>query len=360
MRITLVNHGLGAGGAERVLAGLANYWAARGDQVSLVTIDNAPSFYPLTSEVQLRQLAARTPASGLARRLFFAARRILRLRRELKERAPDVVVSFQTGTNLSVLLASIGLKRPVIERVDPAALQGGPHVRCLRDTLYRRAAAIVVQCDRYLDALPKRLHRRCITIPNSVPPIQETATQASPAFPQPFIVAMGRLAEQKGFDLLIEAFARLRNKFPQWSLVILGEGATRGELEKLIARHGLQGAIYLPGVVKHPHSILQHAELFVLPSRYEGFPNALCEAMACGLPVVAADCRCGPREIIRDELDGLLVPVGDTYALVKAMERLMLDPALRSRLGAVAPSVVDRFSFAEIISLWDRVLTAAG
>jgi glycosyltransferase involved in cell wall biosynthesis len=167
---------------------------------------------------------------------------------------------------------------------------------------------------------------------------------------------MGRLGEEKGFDLLIEAFALLRHRFPQLSLVILGEGSGRSELERLIAARGLQSAVYMPGTVEQPHAILQQAGIFVLPSRFEGFPNALCEAMACGLPVVAADCRCGPREIIRNDVDGLLVPVGDIEALAGAMQRLMLDRSLQERLAAQAPSVVDRFSMARVTALWDQVL----
>jgi glycosyltransferase involved in cell wall biosynthesis len=144
---------------------------------------------------------------------------------------------------------------------------------------------------------------------------------------------MGRLHPQKGFDLLLEAFSRIKDQYPDWSLTILGDGPLREQIESLRDELGLKGRVHLPGAVKNPHQVLKQAELFVLSSRREGFSLALLDAMSYGLPVVAFDCRSGPREIIRDGVDGVLVPPEDVGAMAEALGRLMSDESERNRLA---------------------------
>jgi glycosyltransferase involved in cell wall biosynthesis len=169
-------------------------------------------------------------------------------------------------------------------------------------------------------------------------------------------VGVGRLGVEKGFDLLIRAFAGIAGEHPRWRLTILGEGEERGALVAEIERSGLAGRVDLPGREADAAGVLRRSDLFVLSSRYEGFPNALCEAMACGLPVIAFDCHSGPAEIIRDGVDGVLVPAGNIDALSTAMARLIVDPEGRRRMGARATEVSDRFSVERIGSLWERIL----
>jgi len=168
---------------------------------------------------------------------------------------------------------------------------------------------------------------------------------------------MGRLVEQKGFDILVEAFSRCATKHSDWSLVILGEGPQRTRLEAAAAELGIGDRVHLVGQVREPDTILKGADLFVLSSRYEGFPNALVEAMACELPVVSTDCSSGgPRDIIRDGVDGILVPPRDVEALASAMDRLMADQDGRQRLGKSAAEVVERFSTTRVMKVWDDLL----
>jgi glycosyltransferase involved in cell wall biosynthesis len=151
----------------------------------------------------------------------------------------------------------------------------------------------------------------------------------------------------------MEAFAKIAPRHPQWSLEIFGEGPERKSLETLIRNRGLTGRVTLRGLVSDIHSHLVAADLYVMSSRYEGFPLALLEAMACGCPVISTDCPSGPKEIIRVGHDGWLVPREDVDALADGMSRLMDSEVERRRLGANATAICERFSIAKILAMWD-------
>jgi len=200
---------------------------------------------------------------------------------------------------------------------------------------------------------PDRIH----IIPNPVyviPDAQERRRKSETA--EHTIVAMGRLVHQKGFDLLLEAFKQCSSRFPHWSLAILGEGHERSALESLVTRLELHWRVRFAGLVENPPAVLRGADLFVMSSRFEGFPLALIEAMACGLPVISTDCPTGPSEIIRNHVDGILVPTGDAMKLADAMERLMAHPEERNGLAARAIGVYERFGIEAIMKLWDKLL----
>lgn len=171
-------------------------------------------------------------------------------------------------------------------------------------------------------------------------------------------MAMGRLSREKGFDLLLQAFERLAPRHPDWDLTIWGEGALKEQLIQQRDDLELTDRVSIPGSTRTPREQLAASDIFVLSSRYEGFPNALCEAMASGLPVVSFDCTFGPGTIIRNNVDGLLVPTGDVDALVAALDRLMSDEALRDQFGAEAVSIVERYSLANVAAQWEALLKA--
>ena len=169
-------------------------------------------------------------------------------------------------------------------------------------------------------------------------------------------MAMGRLAQEKGFDLLLDAFALVAGRHPDWTLEIVGEGPLRSHLESYTQKLDLGGRVLMPGFTRQPFDAMRRADLFALSSRCEGFPNVLLEAMACGVAAVSFDCPSGPRHIIRDGVDGTLVPSGDTHALAQSLDRLMGNEAERRRLAARAPEVAVRFGAAKIMSIWEDLV----
>jgi glycosyltransferase involved in cell wall biosynthesis len=263
-------------------------------------------------------------------------------------------------TNVLALLATAGASTPIIvsERNCPMMHRAGKAWAAMRRWLYPRADCVVVQSRDSLGYFSPAVRGRARVIPNPVfPPARDAGAVAESGGGRK-LIAMGRLDDQKGFDLLIRAFARVAGARPEWSLEIWGEGARRPELERLACELGLSGRVRLPGITRQPGARMAEADLFVLSSRYEGFPNVLCEAMAVGLAPVAFNCPTGPSDIIRDGVDGVLVPPADVPALASVLARLMGDEAERRRLAARAPEVVERFGIGRIMSLWDEAIGA--
>jgi glycosyltransferase involved in cell wall biosynthesis len=173
--------------------------------------------------------------------------------------------------------------------------------------------------------------------------------------PNNALIAMGRLSFEKGFDMLLVAFSKAVKNCNGWKLTIWGEGDQRENLEKLIEELDLTEMVKLPGVTRNPYGKMQESDLFVLSSRFEGIPNVLCEAMACGLPVVSFNCPSGPGTIIRDGYNGVLVPPEDVDELANTLEKLMTDPGLRKSLGNQATEISSKFSVEKVGRMWEKL-----
>lgn len=360
-QIAIVLPSLVGGGAERVASELANHWIERGRRVAIITIDaDREPCYPLDARVVRCGLDLRSDSRWVATAVWNNLRRVRRLRRQLVALKPDVVVSFTDVTNVTTLLAAArsGLKVIVCERTDPRHQFVGRAWSMLRRRWYPHADAVVVQTEgvaRWVAS--QKWTQEVHVIPNAAP---ELPAETSAALHTPrqthTIVAVGRLSREKGFDLLISAFAQVAPRFPDWRLQIWGEGAERAALTERIERLAMGDRISLEGWTRNPSEVLSKASLFALSSRYEGFPNVLLEAMSAGLACIAFDCESGPREIIRHEVDGLLIAPQDTGSLAEGLGRLMANDELRERLGTNARQVRERFSREAIFGRWDALI----
>ncbi len=353
---------LGSGGAERVMLTLCDAWAARGDSVTLFTFDDGQQdFFAVPTGVQREALNI----AGASSSTFDAARanfkRIRLLRKALRRLPLDVIVSFTDRTNVSTLLATRGLGVPIIisERTDPRQHDIGAVWSALRRIVYPWAAVLVVQTHHIRAWAETQLSSNKVHVIGN--PLREVAGPLVAAGARPStIAAVGRLVASKGFDVLLSAFYHVKQQYPAWHLVINGEGPQRALLESQVSELGLDSSVSLSGRTSNVDGILAEAAVFVLSSRYEGFPNALLEAMASGCACIATDCDSGPSDLLQNGDVGLLVPKDDPKALAEAIMRLVANPTYRSQLGDAARTSTRRFALDRIVAEWDAVFSAAG
>lgn len=363
MKILLFTNSLAAGGAERVVATLANFWARRHWQVTVLTLaPQSEDFYELDPRVGRIALdragASRNALHGLLQNLG----RVLALRRTLRQLRPEVAVAMMSTPNVLLALAGIGLPwlRTVgSERCYPPHAPLGRLWQGLRRRCYVRLGAVVAltsECSAWI--VEHTSAHRVPVIPNPtawpIPSRQPAIAPQTVCAPgRRLLLAVGRLEQVKNFGSLIAVFARLAERHPEWDLVILGAGPERAALEAAVRTARLEARIALPGIAGNVGEWYARAELFVMSSHSEGFPNALAEALAHGLPAVSFDCNTGPRDIVRHGVDGLLVPAGDDDALGRALGRVMGDADLRRALAARAGEARERFSLEKIAAMWE-------
>lgn len=372
MRLCLVIPTLGGGGAERVACLLAGLWAERGVEVVVVTLDNAPSRYELPEGVERRALGLFAPSSGPFQAAKNNWRRIRALRKLFGELQPDAAIGFMPLANVTSLLAVLPNGPPIVATLHTDHRRSGnAWWRALESLLYPLARFVVAPTAAQTRALRGRGWRvRHIPHPVVIPPagvagLEERADADVHARTRetkraPYVVAMGRLIPDKRFDLALDAFALLPERHSNVGLLLLGEGPSRPELEAQARRLGLEKRVEFAGFVEKPWSLLRGAECLAFSSEREGFSLAILEALAHGVPVVATDCDYGPPELVRDGVNGFLVPAGQAGELATALDRLLSSPELRERMSRNALESVKRFSPDIVLERWDELLGPPG
>lgn len=363
MKLLIFIHSLSSGGAERVTTNLVNYWAEKGWQITIVTMTGRENdFYELYPNIQRVSLSLDADSTNLLTAIKYNYRRITALRRVLKQQQPDVALAMMTTANILLALAAKGLHIPVIgsEHCHPPMMPLGKVWEWLRRQSYRHLSAVTALTDQSAEWLKTETNTQYVPIiPNAVTwPMASHPPKISPEMSSGNnfnLIAVGRLAPQKGYERLLAAFSALVSRFPNWQLTILGEGNCRASLEKMRLELGLEQKVSMPGVVGNLAEWYEAADLYVMSSLFEGFPNTLVEAMAYGLPAVSVDCETGPRDIIRHKVDGLLVPQNNHEALVESLTTLMSNKSLRQQYAARAIEVRERFSMEKIAGMWERL-----
>lgn len=365
MHILFLIYNMGGGGAERFTATMANHWAKQGHQVSIVTLANtSQSVYPLRSDIYLTSVGINRETSSLRSGIGNSVRRVWRIRQVLKHLKPDVAIGIMTTSSCLLALAGRGLNIRLIgaERSYPPALSLGRAWQLMRHVAYHCLDAVVAQTEEGAAWLRANTWaKRVVALSNPVAlPLPVTEPRLEPGAILPagtkMLLAVGRLSNEKQLHLLIDSFAVLAALHPDWQLVILGEGPMRPALEAQLRTSCLAGRVHLPGRVGNPGDWMLRAELTVMTSAFEGFPNALLEAMAYGTPGVSFDCKTGPAEIIRPGLNGMLVPERNIQRLTDTLGALMQDPERRARMAGEALKLQITFGLDEVSEAWIELL----
>jgi glycosyltransferase involved in cell wall biosynthesis len=365
VRIAFLISSLGYGGAERVASLLASAWSVGGHDVSVVTFEHggvSPT-YPLSERVSLVQLGLSLPSAGIGPALRNNCRRIKVLRRCLQGLQPDIVVSFMTETNVLALAAGLFARWPTVvsERIHPAHHALARRWTILRRLLYPRAAAIVAQTRDIASWLRLNVHADACVIPNPVDIAMfgGGVSKKAPAGQRKLLLSVGRLDAQKGFDVLVDAFALAASRIPEWDLAIFGEGPSRGALERQIAARGMTGRIALNGLSSDIGAVYRSADGLVHAARYEGYPNVVIEALAAGLPVIAIDSPGGIRDLLREGRYGVLVVPGSADALADALASTLPDQPRLETLAQNAPTTVRQNDVGIIAEKWLELFRTA-
>ena len=340
------------GGAERVIIQLAKHFSEIGYRSILVTSFIDENEYEVPNSVERITIEEKQSKKNVIVRNI---QRIIALRKICKKYKADALISFMAEPNLRAVIANIGLKTKTIVSVrnDPKREYSGFLGRFIGKCLLPMADGCVFQTEDAKNWFPKSLKSKSQVIFNDVDRIFfETEYVGGKD-----IVTLGRLCEQKNQRMLIDAFSEICDKHKDVDLMIYGIGPLSEQLKQQISSLNLESRVFLMGLTSESNNVLSKARCFVLSSDYEGMPNALLEALAIGVPSISTDCPCGgPRMLIEDGINGLLVPINDTEEMTKALDSLLSNPCKASEMGSNAKDMSLRYSTDKVFEQWRRYI----
>jgi glycosyltransferase involved in cell wall biosynthesis len=358
-RLLFVIPSVKGGGAERVLINLANHFAQLDIQTAIVALNTAEPAYPIDNRIEVSCLVNRK-SNSFVFRVYYILKVFFKLLKYMLTYRPDCAVSFITTANVWTGLTGVITGTPYIvsERTSPDRTINRLNYlhHHLAAYLYKKATAVVLSTSGGEHCLRKNKTFRNFTninlITNAVPDFGKSSLKR--VHPRKFILGVGRLAFVKGFDRLIAAFAEA--DLDDTDLLIVGDGEEGANLACQAFNLGLQDRVIFTGAKTELQNYYSQAEIFVLPSRNEGYPNALVEALSQGCPCIAVDCNFGPSEIINNEKNGLLIEPGNIHALAGAIIRLVNDDELKSSLSEAAKRINQTNSQATVLEKWDTLI----
>ena len=354
MRIAFIIGSLTGGGAERVVSMLANEYAERDHDVSIISIASDKVTYDLSEKVNLLFCINQYSLPGVS-----FARRVNDIRKTLQCYRPDVVLSFTVAVNIYSILASVGQTWRLIicERNDPNFDPQSKILRLLRRIAYGFADGYVFQTIGERDFFSTKIRKKSWVIPN---PINSSIKESYKGDRQKRFVTAVRLEPQKNLKLAIDAFSEFHEKHNNFTFDIYGDGNQYEYLQRYISEKNLKDSVNLRGRSNTLYKDIENAYAFVLSSDYEGMSNSMLEAMALGLPVISTDYPSGgARMVINSGTNGILVPVRDKNRLVEAMGLLADDMDMARRMGEKAEKIRKELSVKRVLSLWDECIFGA-
>lgn len=355
-KIALFISSLQKGGSERVIVNLAEDFFQKGYEVVLVTQYRQKVEYEINP--QIRRVYSE-PAEELLQgnRIRNFLTRFRTLRTIWKREKPDVILAFLGKNNLMAIATSRFLPVRVIVSVrgEPTMEYEGKLMQGIAKLVFRFADGVVFQTKPARDFFPKQVQRKSTILSNPLNPM--FLNHSCSRERENLIAAVGRLDENKNHAMLIQGFEKIAKEFPSMKLVIYGEGESRPKLEKMIQEKGLQERVSLPGNITDIPDKLCKARIFTLTSNTEGMPNTIMEAFALGIPVVATDCPCGgPAELIQNDENGILIPVGNANALADAFRKILYDEAFEKKLGENAFASSKLYEPERVNKAWEEFL----
>lgn len=354
MKISFITANLGAGGAERVTSLLANQFCQKGYDVEIVLFRERLVFYELDEQVKVVVIGEQCHSETMGRKMLW-------LRKYMKESKPDVVIPFRVSVYCTTILSLLGLSVPIIasERIDPHIPDS--YWTCLRKLLLPFVKHLVVQTEYIKSYYPKFIQKKTSVIPN---PVRDEVF----SLPQPSlkgrgmerlnrIISVGRLYPQKNQEMMIRAFAKVADEFPDWQLVIYGEGPLRTELEFLISSFKLQDRVLLPGRTGHVIEELRKSKIFCMSSDYEGMSNSMIEAICVGLPIISTNVS-GTEEMVIDGKNGYLVPKNDEERMALCFQVTIRSEELREHFSIYNKGLATQFKTESIVNQWESLLNS--
>lgn len=344
-KIALIINSLSSGGGERVVATLSQGFAKDYD-VTIIIFNGKSVDYEFGGKLVDIDCIEKKSLIGKSYNLL---KRSYKLKKLFNQEKFDHIFGFMESANYAAILASDKTVASLHIDVNFLALTD----RLLIRSFYPMAKSVAPVSDDIATTLEKQVKLNNVTRIYNPVPFQELDKLSSVSFkhPRKFIIAVGRLTYQKHFDLMIDAFAKSRAQ-QDCDLIILGDGELREELEAQITSLGMQDKILLPGRLKNPFVYMKNAEFMTLSSRAEGFPMVLIEALSLGCPVISVDCPTGPREIVKDGVNGLLIDTENEEMLTESIDKLFSDQSLRQQLSDNAQDSVKHLSVENICKEW--------